>query len=188
MWWREPRLSRRQTARLFIGFAAAGLLGGCFQPLYGSRPTANSDSIRDKFMQIDVPVIVVPKGQDVSRLAVSMRNTLNYDFNGGAGPNAPIYTLKVQISTGAMTVIVDVTSGRPDTQVDQVIANYQLVEAATNKVVVSDMVNAHVDYDIPGSEQRYAGLRAMYNAEERATQVAAEAIKNRLASYFVAGT
>jgi LPS-assembly lipoprotein len=188
MWWREPRLSRRQAGRLCIGLAAASVLGGCFQPLYGARLTADSESVRDKFMQIDVPVIVAPKGQDVSRLAVSMRNTLNYEFNGGAGPNAPIYTLKVQVSTGVMTIIVDVSSGRPDTQVDQVGATFQLVETATGKVVVSDVASAHVDYDIPGSEQRYAGLRAMYNAEERAVQVAAEAIRNRLASYFVAGT
>jgi LPS-assembly lipoprotein len=188
MWWREPRLSRRQAARLFIGLAAAGLLGGCFQPLYGRAPNPNAESIRDKFAQIDVPIIQAPKAQDVSRLAVSMRNTLNYDFNGGAGPTAPIYTLKVTLATGAMTVIVDVTSGRPDTQVDLVIATYQLVETATNKVVVADSITSHVDYDIPGSEQRYAALRAMYEAEERATQVAAEAIKNRLASYFVAGT
>jgi LPS-assembly lipoprotein len=188
MWWREPRLSRRQAARLAVALAAAGLLGGCFQPLYGRAPNPNTESIRDKFAQIDVPVIVAPKAQDVSRLAVSMRNTLNYSLNGGAGPTAPIYTLKVTLGTGALTIIVDVTSGRPDTQVDQVFASFQLVETATNKVVVADSVTAHVDYDIPGSEQRYAGLRAMYDAEERATQVAAEAIKNRLASYFVAGT
>jgi LPS-assembly lipoprotein len=188
MWWHKPRLSRRQAARLFVGLAAASLLGGCFQPLYGRAPNANAESVRDKFMQVEVPPILTPKGQDVSRLAVSMHNTLNYDLNGGAGPAAPIYTLKVTMSTGAMTVIVDVTSGRPDTQVDMVIASYQLVENATGKAVVTDTVNAHVDYDIPGSEQRYAALRAMYDAEERATQVAADAIKNRLASYFVAGT
>jgi len=124
----------------------------------------------------------------VSRLAVAMRNTLNYSFNGGAGPTTPLYALKVTLGTGALTVIVDVTSGRPDTQVDQVVASFQLVEIATNKVVVADSVTAHVDYDIPGSAQRYAALRAMYDAEDRATQVAAEGIRNRLASYFVAGT
>jgi LPS-assembly lipoprotein len=188
MWWRKPRLSRRQAARLFVGLAAAGLLGGCFHPLYGSAPDPNTESVRDKFTQIEVPVIVVPKGQDVSRLAVSMRNTLNYELNGGAGPTAPLYTLRVQLGTGVMTVVVDVTSGRPDTQVDQVNASFQLVENATGKVVVTDSVVAHVDYDIPGSAQRYAALRAMYDAEERATQVAADGIKNRLASYFVAGT
>jgi LPS-assembly lipoprotein len=188
MWWREPRLSRRQVARLFVGLAAASLLGGCFQPLYGRAPNPNAESVRDKFMQVDVPIIQVPKGQDVSRLAVSMRNTLNYDLNGGAGPTAPLYTLRVTLATGALTVIVDVTSGRPDTQVDQVIASYQLVEIATGRVVLADSTIAHVDYDIPGSQQRYAALRAMYEAEERATQVAAETIKNRLASYFVAGT
>jgi LPS-assembly lipoprotein len=53
--------------------------------------------------------------------------------------------------------------------------------------VVSDSTVAHVDYDIPGSEQRFAKSRAQRNAEDLATQVVAERIRNRLASYFVAG-
>ena len=46
----------------------------------------------------------------------------------------------------------------------------------------------HVDYDIRGSQQRFAAQRARRDAEDRAVTVAAEAIGNRLASYFVAGT
>ena len=64
-----------------------------------------------------------------------------------------------------------------------------LVEIATGKTVVTDTTVAHVDYDIPGSgEQRFAKQRAQRNAEDLATQVVAETIRNRLASYFVAGT
>jgi LPS-assembly lipoprotein len=54
--------------------------------------------------------------------------------------------------------------------------------------LINDMAVAHVDYDIPGSQQRFAGQRARRDAEDRAIQVVAEAIRNRLASYFVAGT
>jgi LPS-assembly lipoprotein len=63
-----------------------------------------------------------------------------------------------------------------------------LVEIPTGKIVVNDMTVANVDYDIPGSQQRFAGQRARRDAEDRAIQVAADAIRNRLASYFVAGT
>jgi LPS-assembly lipoprotein len=67
-------------------------------------------------------------------------------------------------------------------------ASYQLVELATGKMVLNDITFVHVDYDIPGSQQRFAGQRARRDAEDRAMQVAADIIRNRLASYFVAGT
>jgi len=54
--------------------------------------------------------------------------------------------------------------------------------------VLKDSTSAHVGYDIPGSQQRFAKQRALLDSEDRAAKVAAEAIRNRLASYFVAGT
>ncbi len=53
---------------------------------------------------------------------------------------------------------------------------------------MSDSTFAHVDYDIPGAAQRFAKQRAQRDAEDRATEVVSETIRNRLASYFVAGT
>jgi LPS-assembly lipoprotein len=169
--------------------AAASLTGGCFEPLYGNRPaTAGSESVRDKLAAVEIPVIPAPKGQPVARLAVALRNSLQYDLNGGAGANAPIYTLKINVVTTQLSVFVDITSGRPDAQVDAVIASFQLVESATNKIVLTDSTFAHVGYDIPGSAQRFAAQRAQRDAEDHATEEVAESIKNRLASYFVAGT
>jgi LPS-assembly lipoprotein len=79
-------------------------------------------------------------------------------------------------------------SGRPTAQIDGVTANYQLVEIATGKIVLRDTATAQVDTDSPGSQQRFAVLRAARDAEDRAVQTVAEAIRNRLASYLVAGT
>jgi LPS-assembly lipoprotein len=45
-----------------------------------------------------------------------------------------------------------------------------------------------VSFDIPGQEQRFAAVRGLRDAENRASQVLAEQIKQRLASYFLAGT
>jgi len=117
-----------------------------------------------------------------------LRNSLQYGLNGAAGANAPTYTLKVGVATSQLSVVVDITSGRPDAQVDTVIAYYQLIEIATGKVVLADQTFAHVDYDIPGAAQRFAKQRAQRDAEDRATEVVSDSIKNRLASYFVAGT
>jgi LPS-assembly lipoprotein len=188
MWWFERSAAWRRAAAVAVVLAAAGLTAGCFEPLYGTRPSVATESVRDKLAQIDVPVIVVPKGQAVSRIAVGLRNSLQYGLNGAAGANAPTYTLKVGVAVTTLSVVVDITSGRPDAQVASVIANYQLIEMATGKVVLSDQTFAHVDYDIPGAAQRFAKQRAERDAEDRATEVVSDTIRNRLASYFVAGT
>jgi len=195
MWWCKRNaaggrltLAWGRVARLAVVLAAAGLTAGCFQPLYGTQPSAATESVRDKLQQIDVPVIPAAKGQSVARVAVALRNSLQYGLNGANGANAPTYTLKVFPAVTTLSVIVDVTSGRPDAQVASIIASYQLIEIATGKTVLSDSTFAHVDYDIPGAAQRFAKQRAQRDAEDRATEVVSETIKNRLASYFVAGT
>ncbi len=188
MWWREQRTSWRRLSRLAVVLAAASLTAGCFEPLYGSRPSVDAESVHDKLSAVDIAPIPELKGQPQARLAVELRNQLQYAFNGGAGANAPTYRLNVNISTTFLSVNVDITSGRPDAQVDAVLAGYQLVEIATGKTVVSDTTYAHVDFDVPGSAQRFAAQRAQRDAENRATGVVADTIKNRLASYFVAGT
>jgi LPS-assembly lipoprotein len=188
MWWRELATNRRRLAGLAAIFAAAALTSGCFEPLYGARPSLDSETVHDKLAAIDIPVIAAPKGQPVARIAVGLRNALEFNLNGGAGTNAPTHRLVVNVGTSQLTIIVDLTSGRPDAQVDTVTASYQLIEIATGKVVLSDSTFAHVDYDIPGAAQRFAAQRALRDAEDRATRVVAETIRNRLASYFVAGT
>jgi len=67
-------------------------------------------------------------------------------------------------------------------------ATYRLVEIATGKTVLNGSTTADVGTDVPGTQQRFAKQRAMLQAQDRAVNVAAEAIRNRLASYFVAGT
>jgi LPS-assembly lipoprotein len=188
MWWREQHKSWRLAGRLAVVLAAASLTAGCFEPLYGHHAATGSESVRDKLAAIQIPVITAPNGQPVARIAVAMRNALQFDLNGGAGANAPTHILTVGVSLTSASVIVDVTSGRPDAQLEGVTASYTLKEIATGKVVVSDTTFAHVDYDVPGSAQRFAAQRAQRDADDRAVQVVAETIRNRLASYFVAGT
>jgi LPS-assembly lipoprotein len=187
MWWSEHRTM--PLARLAVILALAGLTAGCFEPLYGRNNAApDSESVRDKLAEIEIPAIPSRQGTPEARLAVGMRNALQYDLNGGAGANAPTHRLLVTLQATGLTVIVDVASGRPTAQVDGVSATYQLVEIATGKVVLKDSAFSHVDTDAPGSEQRFAQQRAQRDAQDRAVQIVAEAIRNRLASYFVAGT
>jgi LPS-assembly lipoprotein len=188
MWWREFRQYRALAwpVRFAVVLAAAGLTAGCWQPLYGAHP--GGEGVQDKFAAVDIPPINAPKGTPTERVAVGMRNALQFDLHNGGSPAPPTYTLKVTVSSSQFTAYVDPTTGRPDTQIQIVIASYQLIELGTGKTVLNDTAIAHVDYDIPGSQQRFAGQRARRDAEDRAMQVVADAIRNRLASYFVAGT
>ncbi len=196
MWWHNL-LQWRRLFRLAIVLAVTGTSAGCWQPLYGTAPVAGAEGVQDKFAGIDIPPLKVSRvpngpvgvqGTPDERLAVAMRNALQFDLHNGANTTSPLYTLLVDLSGSQFTAYVDPTSGRPDTQIESVFARYKLVEIATNKTVVNDNAFVHVDYDIPGPQQRFAGQRARRDAEDRAVQVLADTIRNRLASYFVAGT
>src|SRR5579862_3694014 len=126
MWWCKDGAAWGRFARLAVVLAAAGLTAGCFQPLYGTQPSAATDSVRDKLTQIDVPVIPAPKGQSASRVAVALRNSLQYGLNGAAGANAPTYTLKVAVAVTGLSVIVDVTS-RSEEHTSELQSQFHLV-------------------------------------------------------------
>jgi LPS-assembly lipoprotein len=182
------RHSAMNALRLVIVLAAGGLTAGCFEPLYGSRPAVNAESVHDKLSEVDLPPIPAREGTPASRLAVGMHNALQYDLNGGAGAVSPTYRLTATLNAAQTTVMIDVVSGRPTAQIDGVRVIYQLTEIATGKIVLKDSIYSRVDTDAPGSQQRFATQRAQRDAEDRAIQIAAEAIRNRLASYFIAGT
>lgn len=191
MGWFEDCQQLVRLVPLALALSLATLTAGCFEPLYGTHASvgAVTESVHYQLAAVDVPAIKAPLGSPVERIAINLRNAIEFDLHGGAGPNAPTHRLMVNVGTTQWTVAIDQSTGRPTAQVDSVVAYYQLVEIATGKTVVSDSTFAHVDYDIPGSaQQRFAKSRAQRDAEDRATQVVAERIRNRLASYFVAGT
>jgi LPS-assembly lipoprotein len=174
--------------RLAVVLAVGMLTAACFQPLYGTQSVSPDDSVGAKFSAIEIPDIPAPKGSANARLAVDLRNALLYNFNGGGNPIAPTYQLKVNIATTTTSVTIDLTSGRPETQFEGLNASFSLIETTTQKNVLSASTFARASYDIPGSEQRFARQRAWRDAEDRAVAVVAQNIRNRLASYFVAGT
>ncbi|HXD13693.1 MAG TPA: LPS assembly lipoprotein LptE [Xanthobacteraceae bacterium] len=193
MWWREPRIGWRRAgllARLAIALAAASLTAGCFEPLYGSRPSPGADSVHDKLASIALAPMNPPKGTPTERVAVQLHNALQFDLTGGGASSASTATYRLEVSAAPseITVVIDPVSGRPDAQIGRVTAHYVLTEIASGKAVVRDSTIAEVDYDVPGPQQRFARQRAQRDAEDRAVQLVAETIRNRLASYFVAGT
>jgi LPS-assembly lipoprotein len=186
MWWCEHRA--KPLTRLAVVLAAAGLLAGCFEPLYGRNPSVGDESVRDRFAEVLVAPIPKRQGTPQARVAVAIQKALEFDLNNSATPVTPTHRLEVVVTPTDITVSIDPVTGRPQEGIGGVTASYQLVEIATAKIVLKDSTFAHVGYDIPGSQQRFAAQRAQVDAQDSAANVAAEAIRNRLASYFVAGT
>lgn len=188
MWWHDRPARLRRLGPLALALAAAGLLAGCFQPLYGEHPVAGGAGLGDKLSTVDVQQIPAAKASPEARIAVQLRNDLLFALNGGKAQEAPAYQLAIRITTTRISTIVDVTSGRPDIENEGIDATYSLTEMATGKVVVTGQAFARASYDIPGTEQRFARVRALRDTEDRTANVIAEQIKSRLASYFVAGS
>jgi len=177
-----------RLARSIAALAIAGLLGGCFQPLYGEHSLTGQPVLREQLSAVDVLQIEAPKGTDEARLAVEIRNALLFDFPGGGYAAPPTHRLKVSMSSTRSSVIVDVRTSRPDIENYGINATYSLTEIATGKIVVTGQTFSRVSYDIPGQQQRFARLRGLRDAESRAAKVIADNIMARLTSYFVAGT
>ena len=185
----QATLSARKFGRVAAALLLAALTAGCFQPLYGERSvTTGGPVLRDQLSAIDVLQIEAPKGTDKSRLAVEIRNALLFDLTGGGYQASPTHRLKIAMSSTRASVIVDIHTSRPDIENYGINATYSMVEIATGKLVVTGQTFARVSYDIPGQQQRFARLRGLRDAENRAAKVIADNIKSRLASYFVAGT
>ena len=84
--------------------------------------------------------------------------------------------------------MLDPNTALPSSENYGIDAQYNLIELATNKSVMTGTTFSRVSYDIPGHMQRFARPRAFRDAEDRAAQEIAENIQTRLASFFVAGT
>jgi len=183
--------SLKPLTRLAVVFGLAGLTAGCFQPMYAEQTAVGSavaPGIKTQMDSVEVPDIKAPSGSRLARISTEVRNNLIFDLTGGSGGSPPLYRLNVNLASSQQQVIVDITSGRSDIQNYGLDASYTLIEIATGKPVVTSQTFARVSYNIPGQMQRFAGDRGLRDAENRAAKVISENIRNRLASYFTAGT
>jgi LPS-assembly lipoprotein len=188
MSWCERPAMILSRLRLAIVLVIAALTGGCFQPLYGDRVVTGGPSIQTALAGVDVQQIEAVSGAPEARIAVELRNQLLFNLAGGTVASVPTHRLKVRISSTRTSIIVDVRSARPDVENYGINATFELLDVRTGKTVVKDQTFSRVSYDIPGQQQRFARQRGLRDAENRAAQVIADNIRNRLASYFVAGT
>jgi LPS-assembly lipoprotein len=179
--------SIRIAARFFAVAALAALTAGCFQPMYAEH-SDGSPALREKLMGVELPPIDKPYGSRDARLGVEIRNALAFKLYGDATGMPPTHRLVIRFSSTRSSLIVDPNTALPSSENYGIDAQYNLIEIASNKSVMTGTTFSRVSYDIPGQLQRFARSRAFRDAEDRAAQEIAEHIQTRLASFFVAGT
>jgi len=177
----------RIVFRLMAAVALSASVAGCFTPMYAERPDG-SPSLRDKLAGVEVPPLNLPTASREARVGVDIRNALMFQMYGGATGSSPTHRLDLKITSRRNSVIIDTRTARPDIETYGIDASYQLVELATGKPVVNGSTFAVVSFDNPGQEQRFARIRSLRDAEDRAAKQIADNINTRLAAYFTAGT
>jgi len=181
-------LARTRIAlRLLAVAALAALTAGCFQPMYAER-SDGTPGLREKLMGVEVPPVDKPNASRDARIQVEVRNALAFKLYGNATGMPPTHRLVLRFSSSRSSLMIDVNTGLPTSENVGIDAQYNLIEIASNKSVMTGTTFSRVSYDMPGSYQRFARTRAFRDAEDRAAQEIAENIQTRLASFFVAGT
>jgi LPS-assembly lipoprotein len=177
----------QRVARAATLMAAAVLVAGCFQPLYGERSISGEPRLREALSSVQIMEIKAAANTPEARMAVPLQNDLRFNFTGGGGGGPPTHRLLVQISGSRAVVSATNVTGLPFIENFTLNATYSLVEIATNKQVVTGRATTTVSYD-PAGTQRYARVTGMQDAERRAAKVIADNVTTRLSSYFVSGS
>jgi len=177
----------RIAARLFAVAAMAALTAGCFQPMYAEH-SDGTPGLREKLMGVEVPPVDKANGSPEARIGVEIRNALAFKLYGSATGMAPTHRLVLRFNSTRSSLLVFFFNDTATTENFGIDAQFNLIEIATNKSVMTGTTFSRVSYDMPGSYQRFSRARAFRDAEDRAAQEIAERIQTRLASFFVAGT
>jgi LPS-assembly lipoprotein len=177
----------RIVARLLAIAALGALTAGCFQPMYAAH-TDGTPALREKLMGIDLPPVDKPNASREARVGVEIRNALAFKLYGGATGMPPTHKLVIRFTTSRSSLILDPATALPSIENYGIDTQYNLIEIASNKSVMTGTTFSRVSYDIPGQMQRFARARAFRDAEDRACEEIATNIQTRLASYFTAGS
>jgi LPS-assembly lipoprotein len=183
----DSQATIRGLMRAATVMAAAMLVAGCFQPLYGDRSVSGGPKLREALSGVQVVEIRAAADTPEARMAVPIQNDLRFNFTGGSGAGTPTHRLLVQIAGSRAVVSATNVTGLPFIENFTLNATYSLVEIATNKPVLTGRATTTVSYD-PSGTQRYARITGMQDAERRAAKVIADNVTTRLSSYFVSGS
>jgi LPS-assembly lipoprotein len=176
------------AARLVAVVALAALTAGCFQPMYAEHADG-TPGLREKLQGVEVPPVEgKANSSPEARVGVVIRNALMFKLYGSATGMPPTHRLVLRFADSRSSLLVDINTGLPTTETVGIDAQFNLIEIASGKSVMTGTTFSRVSYDMPGSYQRFSRARADRDAEDRAAQEIAENIQTRLAAFFSAGT
>jgi len=159
----------RIAARLLAAATLAALTAGCFQPMYAERADG-TPALREKLMGVDLPPIDKPNSSRDARLGVEIRNALAFKLYGNATGMPPTHRLVIRFTTNRSSLLTDPNTALPTSENYGIDAQFNLIDIATNRSVMTGSTFSRVSYDIPGSYQRFSRARAFRDAEDRACQ------------------
>ena len=181
-------MSLASTAIRLVAVVVLGALtAGCFHPMYAEHADGTPD-LREKLMGVEIPPVDKPNGSREARIGVEIRNALAFKLYRNATGLPPTYRLVLRFATTRSSLMIDPNTALPTSENYGIDAQFNLVDIATNKSVMTGTTFSRVTYDMPGSYQRFSRSRAYRDAEDRAAQEIAENIGTRLASFFSTGT
>src|SRR5882757_7323513 len=150
--------SIRIAARLLAVAAMAALTAGCFQPMYAEHADG-TPALREKLLGVDLPPIDKPNASRDARLGVEIRNALAFKLYGNATGMAPTHRLVIRFSTSRSSLMIDPATALPSSENYGIDAQYNLIDIASNKSVMTGTTFSRLSYDIPGQLQRFARSR-----------------------------
>src|SRR5664280_3239310 len=126
----------RIAARLLAVAALAALTAGCFQPM-DAEHADGSPGLREKLMGVELPPIDKPNASREARVGVEVRNALAFKLYGNATGMAPTHRLVIRFSSTRSSLMVDINTGLPSSENYGLDAQYNLIDIATNKSVMT---------------------------------------------------
>src|SRR5258708_3562721 len=126
----------RIAARLLIVAVLGALTAGCLQQMYAEHPEG-SPARRKKLMGVEVPPVDKPNASRDARLGVEIRNALAFKLYGNATGMPPTHRLVLRFTTSRSSLIIDPHSPLPSSENYGIDAQYNLIEIASNKSVMT---------------------------------------------------
>lgn len=170
-------VSRRRLIGLAAALLLAGSTAGCFKPMYAESSQPDGVALQDKLSEVEVVFAAGRVGNEV-------RNDLIFALTGGAGnPASAPYRLVLTVNDSTAQTYINSVSGLPEEEMVTVDVHWQLFAAGDDKKPVMQAqsigkASANTGY------QRFARNRALRDAQNRASSMAADGIRGQLATYF----
>src|SRR3981189_163334 len=150
----------RIVARLLAVAALAALTAGCFQPMYAEHADG-TPGLGEKRMGVEVPPVDKNNASREARIQVEIRNALAFKLYGNATGMPPTHRLVLRFTTTRSSLMIDPNTALPSSENYGIDAQYNLIEIASNKSVMTGSTFSRVSYDIPGQLHPFAPARAL---------------------------